>query len=495
MKIKPSVIMLLLAAVFLATALGQAQAAIRKAVWAGAFYPASRSDLNRMLRDLTEQAAGTAVKLPEGRKLKALILPHAGYVYSGLTAAHASLALKGQEFSKVLLLGPDHRVGFADAAISDADGYETPLGVIPLHRDTAKLRSTPGFKAIPASDSAEHSLEVILPFLQYYLKSFALIPIVLGSGQATTVYTKAIAPTLDNDTLLVVSSDLSHYLPYDQAKARDQQTIDSILKLDLEPLKKDDNRACGARPILVALDLARTKGWQPILLKYNNSGDTAGDKSRVVGYSAIAFYGDQVMEKQTNSPEGFTPEQGQTLLMLARQTISAELGRKPKPEESEALAARLKDQALKKKRGTFVTLHIRGELRGCIGSLSAYEPLSDSVRHNAINAAFRDSRFRPLSKDELDKIDIEVSILTEPQQLAYANADDLLKKLKPHIDGVIIHQGFNSATFLPQVWEQLPDPQDFLSHLCNKAGLTSDAWQRNKLEVETYQVQYFAEKK
>jgi len=466
--------------------------AIRKAAWAGTFYPASRPELNLLIRDLTEQAAGTAVKLPPDKKLKALILPHAGYIYSGLTAAHASRALKGLQFSKIILIGPDHRVGFTDAAVSDTEGYETPLGVIPLHRDAAKLRATPGFRAIPASDSAEHSLEVMLPFLQYYLKSFSLIPIVLGKSQPATI-TKAIAPYIDNDTLLVVSSDLSHYLPYEQAKLRDQQTIAGILRLDPDLLKQNDNRACGAGPILVALDLARTRGWQPILIKYSNSGDTAGDKTRVVGYSAIAFYGDQTMQNQKQATEEFTKEQGQTLLMLARQTISTELGNKPGQRESEALDDRLKDQALKNKRGTFVTLHINGELRGCIGSLAAHEPLAESVRHNAINAAFRDSRFRPLTKDELAKIEIEVSILTEPQPLVYSNAADLIGKLRPNIDGVILRKGFASATFLPQVWEQLPRPEDFLSHLCSKAGLPSSAWRDTALEVQTYQVQYFAE--
>ena len=144
-------------------------------------------------------------------------------------------------------------------------------------------------------------------------------------------------------------------------------------------------------------------------------------------------------------------------------------------------------------RGTFVTLTIKGELRGCIGSLEGREPIVDGVRHNAVNAAFHDPRFRPLGRQELDKVTIEVSILSEPQPLAYTDGEDLLGRLRPGTDGVIIRKGYASATFLPQVWEQLPDKEEFLTHLCLKAGLAPDAWRRGDLEVLTYQVQYFEE--
>ena len=198
-----------------------------------------------------------------------------------------------------------------------------------------------------------------------------------------------------------------------------------------------------------------------------------------------AFYGDKPMEKN------YTEEQGRALLALARAAIQEHLG--VKAAVSPALKMALKDEAFKAKTGTFVTLTIAGELRGCIGSLEGREPLVEGVEHNAVNAAFGDPRFRPLSKKELDKIHIEVSILTEPETLAYSDAADLLNKLRPGIDGVIIRQGYAGATFLPQVWEQLPDKEEFLAHLCMKAGLGADAWKRGKLEVKIYQVQYFEE--
>ena len=184
-----------------------------------------------------------------------------------------------------------------------------------------------------------------------------------------------------------------------------------------------------------------------------------------------------------------TEEQGQYLVKVARKTIeNALLGRGEKETEDKNLPA-----VFHERRGTFVTLTEDGNLRGCIGHIIPRESIIEGVRINAINAAFRDPRFRPLSPDELDKIKIEVSILTEPKPLKYKDAQDLLNKLRPGIDGVIIKKGFHEATFLPQVWEQLPRKEDFLTHLCLKAGLDADAWRRGDLEVSTYQVQAFEE--
>jgi AmmeMemoRadiSam system protein A len=193
--------------------------------------------------------------------------------------------------------------------------------------------------------------------------------------------------------------------------------------------------------------------------------------------------------------QDLSPEQGKLLVRLARQTLSENLSKKIPQNEIDSLNAALADPCFNASRGTFVTLTIDGDLRGCIGNLTSSESLVSSVRRNAVNAAFHDPRFSPLSPSELDRVSIEVSILSEPEPMHYRDAADLVKKLRPHIDGVILRQGIASATFLPQVWEQLPQPQDFLKHLCLKAGLAADAWQHSKLEVSTYQVQYFEEHK
>ncbi len=471
-------------------------AKVRKAVVAGQFYPSDRAQLTQMIESLTRQAQQTQIDTPRQGVLKALILPHAGYVYSGLTAAHASHVLSENQFNKVVLLGPDHRVGFPNGAITDAEAYETPLGRIKLHEDAAKLLQTDLFQTVPASDRSEHSLEVVLPFLQYYLKEFELVPIVLGRGDVKGMAT-AINARLDLKTLLVVSSDLSHFLSYDLAVAYDKETLKMITSLKPDPLLQRDNAACGVVPIAVLLHLANQYGWRPQLLHYSNSGDTAGDHKRVVGYAAIAFYGGSPVNatdaKKNNENLTFHDDQGQALVKLARHTIAARLGKKAPLPESAVTALEAKE--LKSRRGTFVTLTINGQLRGCIGSLNAVESVAEGVKRNAVNAAFGDPRFNKLQPAELEKTDIEVSILTEPQPLAYKDGADLIAKLRPDIDGLIIRKGSASATFLPQVWEQLPDTKAFLSHLCRKAGLAANAWEDGQLEVLTYQVQYFHEEK
>lgn len=189
----------------------------------------------------------------------------------------------------------------------------------------------------------------------------------------------------------------------------------------------------------------------------------------------------------------FEEEQGRTLLKLARQTICKKLGLQIDAAEERALSLALRDDAFSVRTGTFVTLHIGGQLRGCIGSLTGSETVRDGIQSNAVSSAFHDSRFSPLTVDEFEKIDIEISILTKPQPLAYSDSNDLLAKLRPHVDGVTIRKGHSGATFLPQVWEQLPYPEDFLTRLCMKAGLSDDIWRREKLDVETYQVQHFSE--
>ena len=461
---------------------------IRKAAYAGTFYPAQPNELKASIAQFTRNARSSPVKVPKDKQLKALILPHAGYIYAGQTGAYASFALAGRHFSKVIVMGPDHRIGFMGASVSTADAYETPLGIIRLHADAARLRKGGSpFMYNAASDEVEHSVEVVLPYLQYYLGNFTLVPIVMGPGDINA-YAKAIEPLLDDMTLLVASSDLSHYLPQYQAQARDRQTIDMIRQLKGDNLTAESNRACGAVPIRVILEFARKKGWEPVVLHNSTSGDATGSYDQVVGYAAIAFFGGNAMTEKH-----YTKEQGKVLLALARNTIQEQFGVKPaaNPNLNEAMAG----EAFHVKTGTFVTLTIGGELRGCIGSLEARESLAESVKHNAVNAAFRDPRFPALTKSELDKIHIEVSVLTEPKPLAYTDANDLLEKIRPGIDGVIVGQGYAYATFLPQVWDQLHDKEEFFEHLCMKAGLPSNAWKKGKLEVQTYQVQYFDEEK
>jgi AmmeMemoRadiSam system protein B/AmmeMemoRadiSam system protein A len=474
---------------------GTGGAAMRDPVWAGKFYPANREELRRLIGRLSAAAERDPNRVhPPSTRLRALMMPHAGYAYSGATAAHAALAIGRDRFDRVVLLGPDHRVGFRNGTVTKAAFWRTPLGDVPVGDFSPMLRRRPeSFAMVAASDCQEHSLEVTLPFLQARLSQFELIPVVLGPCDAEKM-ASAIAPLLQRSrTLLVVSADLSHYLPYGAAVQRDRETLDRILALDHHWQRDQDNRTCGRYPVGVLLELARKKRWQPLLLHYSNSGDTAGDRAAVVGYAAVAFYGEEDMQNQSDNRQPLTPEQGTALVALARQTLKRHFGETTAPADAQRLETRLADQALQACCGTFVTLKIDGQLRGCIGSLSASMPMIAGVRDNVLNAAFHDPRFSPLGKRELDAVQIEVSVLSEPVPLAYTDVDDLLARLRPGIDGVIINKESASATFLPQVWEQLPEPEPFLSHLCAKAGLPADQWRKGDLKVRVYQVQYFEE--
>ena len=189
-----------------------------------------------------------------------------------------------------------------------------------------------------------------------------------------------------------------------------------------------------------------------------------------------------------------TEEQGQRLIKIARRTIAARLGILEDPEKI-VPGPDLADPSFREKRGTFVTLKLKGQLRGCMGCLTPSESILEGIQRNAINSAFNDPRFPALSATELDEAKIDISILTEPRNLEYTEGEDLLKKLRCNIDGVIIKKGAARATFLPQVWEQLPRPEDFLAHLCRKAGLSPEEWKKGELSVSIYQVQYFNENK
>ncbi len=484
----------LAAILLLAAGICQPEAAeVRAPVFAGQFYPSAQSELHRMIANLVADAEKTDLAGITGLNLKALIIPHAGYVYSGFTAAHCVRSMAGRHYAKVIVMGPDHRVGIRTAAISAVAAYDTPLGRIGLHTDAKHLREQSRlFDYSPMSDRIEHSVEVVLPFLQYSLGDFQMVPVVIGGADPLAIATDLEA-VLEADTLLVASSDLSHFLPYNQAVAWDRDTLELIKRLEPERLMERQNSACGKAPVAVILHLARQRDWQAVLLNYTNSGDTAGDRDRVVGYAAVAFYETSQTRGKSPMENCYGKEHGGILLDYARRTIMEKLGTAFDRVAAARLEEKLREGCFDTKSGTFVTLTLNGQLRGCIGNMSSTVNLRDGVRQNAISAAFHDPRFGPLTPAELEKVHIEISILTDPQALANEGGEDLIQKLRPNIDGVIISKGPNRATFLPQVWKQLPRPEDFLNHLCTKAGLPANTWQSADLDVQTYQVISFEE--
>jgi len=425
---------------------------IRPAAVAGAFYPAAAKDLAWEVDDMLAHC-GAAEPLPGFPK--ALIVPHAGYVYSGPIAAEAYARLHAARgiVRRVVLLGPCHRVAVRGLALPEASALETPLGRVAIDQEAvAALAGMSQVVASAAVHAQEHALEVQLPFLQRVLGSFSLLPLAVGA--ATPAEVAAVLEKLwgGEETLIVISSDLSHYHQYEDACALDRHTAQGILEFS-DTL--DHEQACGATPLSGMMLAARRHGLRIELLNLRNSGDTAGGRGRVVGYAAFALW-----EGMTQ----FTEAHGRVLLGIARNSIAASLDM--------AVQERLPDELwLKPAHATFVTLTRNGSLRGCIGSLQAQRPLGEDVRHNARAAAFSDPRFEPLTCEELAHTRIEVSLLSTPKQMAFADHADLMRQLRPGEDGLILECGGARATFLPQVWESLPDPEQFVAELKRKAGL------------------------
>ncbi|HET7525440.1 MAG TPA: AmmeMemoRadiSam system protein B [Burkholderiaceae bacterium] len=451
----------------------------RPAAVAGLFYPADSKALTRQVeRLLADAAVSAADALPP----KLLVVPHAGYVYSGPVAAHAyaRLARWRDRIRRVVLLGPTHRVAVRGLAVPTVAAFDTPIGRVDLDREAiAGLADLPQVVASDLVHADEHALEVQLPFLQSVLQRFALVPLAVGRVDADAVAQVLERLWGDDETVIVISTDLSHYLPYRQAQSTDRETVDRILQLDPQ---LDHQQACGATPLAGALLAARAHGLAPQLLDLRNSGDTAGDRSRVVGYCAIAFAAarDERKSEQTQHDAAL----GSALLSRARNAIADAfaLGQRHEPLHP----------ALTAPGATFVTLRIGGELRGCVGTLTALRPLADDVRTQALCAAFRDSRFEPLSREEFDALEIEVSLLEPALPIAARSEADACAQLRPGVDGVILEWRGARATFLPQVWEQLPEPREFLSALKRKAGLASVFW-ADDLRLLRYRVRKFVE--
>ena len=431
-------------------------ATVRPAAVAGAFYPGDP----RVLAAQVDELVGTGGDAePRFGFPKALVVPHAGYVYSGPVAgrAYRELVAARGVVTRVVMLGPVHRVPVRGLAAPAADQFETPLGRVPI--DAEALQAVAGLPQVVTSAPAhalEHSLEVQLPFLQSVLGQFTLAPFAVGNAGVAEVAEVIERLWGGEETIVILSTDLSHYHRYDEAKRIDASTIRRIsgFATDL-----NHEEACGATPLNGLLHVAAAKGLSIKGLAACNSGDTAGDRERVVGYSAFALYdGEKASRDQA----------GRTLVGIARGTIGHRLGQAAAPPRLDGTAW------LQQPGATFVTLTLEGRLRGCIGSLQAHRPLGIDVAANAENAAFRDPRFAPLATHEWPQVETEVSLLTEPERVPFSDEVDLLVKLRPGVDGVILEHRGRRGTFLPQVWESLPDRRRFIEELKRKAGLPAD---------------------
>ena len=425
---------------------------IRPPAVAGLFYPLDRKELEQNIREYLDQVH---VDIPPP---KAIIAPHAGYIYSGPIAAevYASLKPARHRINKVVLLGPAHRVYLEGLALPDATTFATPLGDIEIDQELVNtVRRFPQVTVMDSAHAQEHSLEVHLPFLQIVLEDFSLLPLVVGEVNQDQVSEVLSAVWGGDETLIVISSDLSHYHEYDTARQIDAATSKAIANYQLDAI--GPNQACGCRPMRGLLNLARQRDMEIEILDVRNSGDTAGTHDQVVGYGAYAVHYRQ-------SP---LAKYEKELLAIARQSIEYGFAnRQPlKPDLNQY------DEILRQPRATFVTLKIDSNLRGCIGTLQAVDPLLTSVADSAYKAAFQDPRFSPLTQEEFNQIEVSISVLTPPEEITFTSETDLVSQLQAGIDGLIIESGHKRATFLPEVWHSLPEANDFLRQLKLKAGM------------------------
>lgn len=460
---------------------------------AGQFYPASATELRSTLADLFSRAGRPQGKDP----VEALIVPHAGYIFSGQVAASGFVQIDpGRSFDNVFVIGVSHTAAYEGAAVYVEGDFLTPLGPVPVNTEIGRtlLAHRGLFLENSRAHAAEHSLEVQLPFLQYRLKNpFKIVPILLGTSDPAVCarLAQALRPYFMQQNLFVISTDLSHYPSARDAAAIDRKTIDAILSGSAENVLRtvaENERTrtpalatslCGLGGVLLLQALAAThESEKYALVQYKNSGDVpAGNKNQVVGYAAVAVTG--------TTPESFQirPDDQRRLLAIARSTLVEYLQTRRSPQlESKTLSSSLRAPA-----GAFVTLKKHGELRGCIGSFSGTGELARTVQEMAIAAATGDPRFTPVSIADLSGLEIEISVLSPMRKIASPQEIQLGKH------GIYIRKGNRAGTFLPQVAVETGwSLEEFLGHCAqDKAGIGWEGWK--DAEVYVYDAIVFSE--
>ncbi|MBF0523235.1 MAG: AmmeMemoRadiSam system protein B [Candidatus Omnitrophica bacterium] len=465
----------------------------------GQFYPSNPKQLSSLIDTFFSQAD---VK-PLNQHIDVVIVPHAGYVYSGPVAAYGFKAVSKNQYKTIVILAASHYFPFDGISIWQKGGFETPLGLVSVDEEFTKklVGKNPKFYDEPSVFEQEHSLEVEIPFLQKTFKDFKIVPVLFGQPDLKTIasFASALKDAVGDrdDVLVIASSDMSHYHDDATARAMDKKTIDTILAYDIESFWKGcDARTiemCGFMPVTAALLYAREKGLDRIEdLHYANSSDVTGDKNRVVGYTSVIIYnsGKQTKKKvaANESEEGVKPlaqAQKDRLLTIARQTMEEYVRRGKVLDVKEA------DPRLSEEEGAFVTIQKNGQLRGCIGNIIGRGPLYLTVRDMAIACSTEDPRFSPVKDKELKDLHVEISVLSKPRLIN--NVDEIV--LGKH--GVIVSKGaFNQGVFLPQVATETGwSKEEFLSELCSqKAGLPSDCWKDPATKMYIFTAQVFSEK-
>jgi AmmeMemoRadiSam system protein B/AmmeMemoRadiSam system protein A len=440
------------------------------------FYPADRDALNALIADVRKRARPDGGVAP-----KVVVAPHAGLVYSGSVAgtAFGPWARRAQPPRRIVIVGPAHRVAFSGVAIHPASKWRTPLGEVPVAPVAhAELARAPGVVVDPRPFAGEHSLEMHLVMLQAMLPApFEIVPILVGDADPHRVAEALRRVWGGPETVVAVSSDLSHFLDRRSATSIDTDTMRRIETLDGAAL--DGRRACGFLPIKGALEIAAERDMRASGLHLATSADAGADASRVVGYGAFA------LEYAASARLAEADRERLLSACMAALRVATQTGGK-----APALSLDDASPGLSPWRATFVTLTENERLRGCIGSLEPRRPLIEDALANTAQAAFSDPRFAPLEESELGGLRLDISILSHPRPIPAGSESELAGALEPDRDGLILSAGERRALFLPSVWRHLPDAHAFVQHLMAKGGFDSNHWPEG-LEARRFRVESF----
>jgi AmmeMemoRadiSam system protein B/AmmeMemoRadiSam system protein A len=462
---------------------------IREPAVAGTFYPEDPDELAALVDGLLDAAES---HLEADRELKALVCPHAGLRFSGAVAAETFACLKKRQISTVVLVGPDHYIGFEGIAVYPAGAFKTPLGEVWVDEELSNLflEAGAGVRAAPEAHSREHALEVQLPFLQRVLPEANIVPVLMGfrSRSNVEVLANVLSRALDNPrVILLATTDLSHYHPREVARKLDSRITDLVRAFAppslWEELKNGRVEACGGDPLVSVMLGAGIAGAElSRILRYGDSADSGGSDQSVVGYLSAAFFRGMPPSKvqfEAHAKE-LVPEEAETLLNLAHQSAAT-----PPGSAFPVMELRMISQAMRNPGRAFVTLKHGTELRGCVGYMDATLPLWEVVARSARAAAHDDSRFSPVEPDEMAEITVEVSVLTEPREVA--SPEDVV--VGRH--GVILSHEGRQGVLLPQTaiehgWNR----EALLSYACRKAGLSVHAWKQGA-QIQVFEAQVF----
>lgn len=445
--------------------------AVQKPAVAGSFYPDDPTLLGQAVEGLLARFEDAGTDQP-----KALIMPHAGYNFSGAVAAAAASRLK-PGITRVVILGPSHYNAFKGVALPDADALSTPLGRIPIDESANSLIGDPDVRVNAEAYAKEHSIEVELPFLQVRLGTFSVLPLLVGDIDPARLSGMIDRLWGGPDTLIVISTDLTHFMTAAQASKLDANTASKIETA--EPDGLTGREACGVRALGSFLMVASRRGLRITRLALTHSGAVTGDDSRVVGYGAwMAQEPEAICLGQTERAMALTLARS-TMVQRTKSTWMPSI-RGVFPQPLHGFAA------------CFVTVEMAGELRGCIGSLRANRSLKGDIILNSVKAGFEDPRFPPISAEELAGSHLEIAVLSRPAPISFRTEDEVVEQLRPGRDGIILDAEGQRGTFLPKVWDGLASPEDFWTSLKRKAGVPEDYWSAN-CRVWRYVAESFSE--